>query len=276
MFNCPIAKNKYKWFSNKYNIDIAIETGTCEGYGSLSLSNHHDLVITCEIDDTCCNLSINNFKEAGYNLKSEFNTKNDNLPVYKFENNNKKIYLIKGSSSIVLDDVLNNGLGFEVNKSILFYLDAHFNDNFPILDELESIGKKKLSDSKIIIHDFYVPGFTEYITNEYGNTVHNWGNDFCSSSGDSLDFDYVKTKLFEINPGMLSYFPDDVHNREDRSGRGILYSVPPEEQDFEEHLSYNRGIPCIEVNSNYYSNEDIKKSTIQKFQYKKLIEGVDY
>lgn len=274
MFNCPIATKKYEWFQSKYIIDIAIETGTCEGDGTLELSKHHDLVITCEIDNSYCKNSMNKFKRQGYELKSEFHTKSFNLPIYEFQKDNKRIYLVEGSSNIVLDDILNDGMGFEIKKSIVFYLDAHWNEYFPILDELKAISKYNLSDSKIIIHDFYVPGFTEYKTNEYGILVHYWGNDFYKM-GD-LNFNYVKEELFKINPGILSYFPDDVHNQEDKAGRGILYSVPPEEQDFEEYLSYNRGIPCIEVNSNYYSNEDIEKVSKQKFQYRKLIEGVDY
>ena len=273
MFNCPIATKKYEWFQSKYIIDIAIETGTNQGHGTLSLSNHHDLVITCEIDDTRCNTSTIKFEENGFQIKSEFYTKKSNLPVYEFQKDNKKIYLIKGSSTIVLDDILDNGLGFEIKKSIVFYLDAHWGDSFPILDELELISKYNLSDSKIIIHDFYVPGFTEWKINEDGKRIQEWGG--TDHYDLRLDYEYIKTKIFEINPGILSYFPDDVYNSGD-GGRGILYAVPPEEQNFEEYLSYNRGTPCIELNSNYYSPENIEKASIQKFKYRKFIQGVDY
>lgn len=34
MFNDEIAIKKYEWFANKYNIDIAIETGTNKGLGA--------------------------------------------------------------------------------------------------------------------------------------------------------------------------------------------------------------------------------------------------
>jgi|TARA_B110000858_G_C17698935_1_gene424930 hypothetical protein len=274
MFNCQIAAKKYSWFVSKYTIDVAIETGTCEGDGTLSLSKHHDLVITCEIDKNYFKKSLVNFKTNGFNIIDGFRLPKSNLAVYELQNKNKKIYLIMGSSPIVLDDILDNGLGFEIKKSIVFYLDAHWGDSFPILDELELISKYNLSDSKIIIHDFYVPGFTKWNINEYGIDVHCWGYDFYKD--DNLNFEYVKEKLFKINPGILSYFPDDVYSTRYNGGRGILYSVPPEEQDFEEHLNYNRGIPCIELNSNYYSNEDIEKTSIPKFKYRKLTEGVDY
>lgn len=274
MFNCPIAAKKYEWFINKYTIDIAIETGTSTGTGTIELSKHHDLVITCEIDKSRILFATDHFKHNGYELKSEFHTKAFNLPIFEFQKDNKRIYLVEGSSNIVLDDILNDGMGFEIKKSIVFYLDAHWNEYFPILDELRAISKYNLSDSKIIIHDFYVPGYTEYKDNKNGIRMHYWGNDIYTAG--ELNFDYVKEELFKINPGILSYFPDDVYVWEDKAGRGTLYSVPPEEQDFEEHLNYNRGNPCIEINSNYYSNEDIEKAAIQKFKYRKLIEGVDY
>jgi hypothetical protein len=280
MFNCEIAKKKYEWFANKYNINIAIETGTHQAMGALNLSKYHDIVITCEISDKYFNESSNNIKgnpdkyhiEPGYTLVSTFNTIHNNLLVNLYQKDNKKIYMIKGSSEIVLDDILNGGLGFDVNKNLLFYLDAHWNDYWPLKDELKLIKKYNLSDSKIIIHDFYVPGFTERIVDEYGNTHFIWG---CDSYYDEIiNFDYVKDLLFDINPGMLSYFADDVvYNN---AGRGILYSVPPEEQNFNEHLEFNRGIPCIEINSEYYSAEDIESSKIQKFKYKKLTKGIDY
>ena len=276
MFNCEIAKKKYEWFANKYNIDIAIETGTNKGLGALNLSIHHDIVITCEVEDKYFEWSSREFtREAprcSYTLESTFNTLHNNLLVNLYQKDNKKIYMIKGSSEVVLDDVLNGGLGFDVNKSLLFYLDAHWNEYWPLEDELKLIKKYNLSDSKIIIHDFYVPGFTERIVDEDGITHFIWGCD--KYNNQNLDFDYVKDLLFDINPGMLSYFADDVvYNN---SGRGILYSVPIEEQNFNEYLEYNRGTPCIEINSEYYSDEDIESSKIQNFEYRKLTKGIDY
>lgn len=287
MFNCLIAKKKYEWFVNKYNIDIAIETGTNRAKGALNLSKHHDIVITCEISDEFFNISSDiitaettdsvenhgsNWEEPSYTLVSTFYTIHNNLLVNLYQKGNKKIYMIKGSSEVVLDDVLNGGLGFDVNKNILFYLDAHWEDYWPLLDELKTIKKYNLSDSKIIIHDFYVPGFTKEVINDEGEEIYHWG---CDRYGPiQLDFDYVKESIFSINPGMLCYFPDDVIFSS--AGRGILYSVPPEEQDFNEYLNFNRGIPCLEINSEYYSTEDVEKSKINKFQYKKLIKGIDY
>ena len=276
MFNDEIAIKKYEWFANKYNIDIAIETGTNKGLGALNLSIHHDIVITCEVEDKYFDISSHEFtREAprcSYTLESTFNTLHNNLLVNLYQKGNKKIYMIKGSSEIVLDDILNGGLGFDVNKSLLFYLDAHWNDYWPLKDELKLIKKYNLSDSKIIIHDFYVPGFTERITDEDGVEHFIWGCD--KYHNQNLDFNYVKDLLFDINPGMLSYFADDVvYNN---AGRGILYSVPIQEQNFNEYLEFNRGIPCIEINSEYYSDEDVESSRIQKFKYKKLTKGIDY
>lgn len=276
MFNCEIAKKKYEWFINKYNVDIAIETGTNEAKGALNLSKHHDIVITCEVSDAYFNLSseiltsqmIRYDNEPGYTLVSTFNTIHNNLLVNLYQKDNKKIYMIKGSSEVVLDDVLNGGLGFDVNKNLLFYLDAHWEEYWPLLDELKTIKKYNLSDSKIIIHDFYVPGFSERVINDEGEEIFIWGYDR------NLDFDYVKESLFAINPGMLSYFPDDVVFKNE--GRGILYSVPPEEQDFNEYLNFNRGVPCLEINSEYYTTEDVERAKINKFEYKKLIKDIDY
>lgn len=276
MFNCPIATKKYEWFANKYNIDIAIETGTNHALGAVNLSKHHDIVITCEISDKYFQISSDKLTceltDYSYTLESTFNTIHNNLLVNLYQKDNKKIYMIKGSSEVVLDDVLNGGLGFDVSKSLVFYLDAHWDNYWPLKDELSVIKKYNLSDSKIIIHDFYVPGFTKNVEGERGDEPFIWGCDWYD--GQVLDFDYVKDLLFSINPGMLCYFPDDVIFS--NAGRGILYSVPPEEQDFNEYLEFNRGTPCIEINPNYYSSQYVEASKIQKFKYKKLIKDIDY
>ena len=52
--------------------------------------------------------------------------------------------------------------------------------------------------------------------------------------------------------GILTFFPDKV--LDDHAGRGILYSVPPEEQDYDEYLTFNRGKPAIKLNPKHYGD----------------------
>ena len=243
MFNDKIASNKYEWFVNKFPCKTAIETGMHEGNGTRNLLKHHDTVISCESWDKFFQETLSSFiSDDKFNLELEFKTKTHNITVKKLVKDDKTLFLLKGSSELALECIFLNELNYEFTTPYVFYLDAHWNGkggtDWPILHELETIGNYNLSNSKLIIHDFKVPGFSTK-----GSPI--WGYD--ENNGFDLDYEYVKEYLFKINNGMLSLFPDNVTN--DVNGRGILYCVPPEELDFEEYLSYNRGNPTIELNN---------------------------
>ena len=81
--------------------------------------------------------------------------------VYGFETNPKylkiaeerapRVELILGDSAIDLPNLLSS----YVRGPVLFYLDAHWGESWPILDELRAIGKSRLAgQSIIVIHDY--------------------------------------------------------------------------------------------------------------------------
>lgn len=245
MFKDLIAYKKYDWFTKKFKSNTLIETGTFWGESTLIFSQFHDEVITCEIDLNNVETSINRFKSNGFKCTQSFFTKTYNYKVFKFVKNNKKIWLVNGSSQNVLDSIFLGELNHNFSSPYTFFLDAHGGSNYwPILDELNMILKYHLVDSKIIIHDFKVPGFDD------------WGYD--KYDGQDLDYDYVKDFLFKINPKFLSFFPDKVANGV--HGVGILYVIPNDEIDFEDYLKLNRGNPPIKINKSFFTKNEFDKT----------------
>lgn len=243
MFKDEIAYKKYVWFTDKFKTDTLIETGTFWGESSIVFSKFHTNVITCEINDFNIKKAIINFKRNGFSEESISYTKTYNLKVFKFVKSNKNIWLIKGSSELVLESIFLGELNYNFETPFTFFLDAHWDLYWPLIDELRLIGDFKLSDSKIIIHDFKVPGFDD------------WGYD--SYQNQDLDYDYVNGYLFRINPFYLPFFPDKVCSSQ--HGRGILYAIPPNEIDFEDYIKLNRGNPPIKINESLMDSNQINE-----------------
>ena len=116
----------------KYKIATVIETGTNHGKTTQALAALAPAVLTIEIDE-------NLWLEA------------EHLEAFA----NIKRYC--GDSALVLPVLLE-----EVPRPILFYLDAHWGEHSPLLDELDAIAKHQLGDSVIVIHDFYNPQHPDY------------------------------------------------------------------------------------------------------------------
>jgi hypothetical protein len=93
-------------------------------------------------------------------------------------------------------------------KPILYYLDAHWENDWPILDELKAIAD--LDDRCcIIIHDCKVPGCP--------------GLGFDSYAGQELTFEFVKPMLDRLRFPWRHYFNDDSAQGH---RRGALFVVP--------------------------------------------------
>lgn len=129
--------------AKKLNISIAIETGTFEGKTSRFFSYAFDHVHTIE----------------------------NHPDVYK--NTEKALQMFRnitchfGSSDEVLQDLLPS----LKEAPLLFYLDAHWRDPWPLLKELQAIGRTHRDNCIVIIDDFKVPGrpdiaYDVYLGNE--------------------------------------------------------------------------------------------------------------
>lgn len=167
--------------AKRYNLTTFLETGTYLGWTSKIVSNYFEKVITIE----------NNYQyylEAVENLKE-----------------NKNCYLYHGSSYEVMDKILKEG-----DDKIFFFLDAHWYEELPLLNELKIIKDKKIKPI-IAIHDFFVPdenGMAKFGFDTYGDQ--------------RLDFEYIKKALIEIY-GEKFYIK---FSSESTNNSGVIYILP--------------------------------------------------
>lgn len=167
------------------NIDCIIETGTFRGTTTAFLSETFPSlpIYTVEVD-------FKQFLEAEANLKPYSNVK-----------------VFCGSSEKVLDTLLPT----LQEKRILFYLDAHWEEYWPLLDEMETISKNCKDNCCIVIDDFKVP---------YRNFQHD------GYKNQSLDLNYIEGKMNKVYKTPYYFFND----RSTREGRAVgkIYIVPNE------------------------------------------------
>ena len=141
----------------KFKISSFYETGTWNGYTAGIASKHFDYVFSVE----------NNM---------EFYAKA--IEVNKL---NKNVSLFLRDSVRFLDEHL-----MPEQTHTLFFLDAHWGEHWPLLDELAVIARKKIKPV-ILIHDFYVP-------DEHGNARFH----FDSYKDVPLNYDYVSQAIEKI------------------------------------------------------------------------------
>lgn len=162
----------------KFDSKVFFETGTWKGLSANIISKFFHKVYTYE------------------NNKSLFNeaTKNNE--------NNKNVILRFGNSV----DGLRQDLK-EENKNDIFFLDAHWDEYFPLLDELKVIEEKKIKPI-ILIHDFFTPdenGNPKYGYDTYGDRIigHNLVKDYMDKIYDKQYIHYCLQS--EINSGVGVY-----------------------------------------------------------------------
>lgn len=136
-FNMDIEEeNTIKNLITKFNIKCCVETGTYTGCTTEWFSNIVDDVYTVEITDKWYDFAFNKFRA---------NSKNN-------------IQITKASSEKWMNELLPNIK--EKYKTALFYLDAHWEEYWPLQDELKAI-VEHYNDSEngyiIVIDDFKVP-----------------------------------------------------------------------------------------------------------------------
>jgi hypothetical protein len=206
MFNDPIAARYFDFFQNEYCFKTIIETGTNHGIGTLNLSKYRNSVCTIEINESTRNVALDNFKNAGYTISTIKNPHD----LIICSNREKIIYSLLGSSQLVLDTIFSRKT---IDGPFLFYLDAHWDEYWPLPDELKTIAKYNLFDSYIIIHDFKVPD-------------KNFAYEPFKINGDlvDLDFKFVKPYLDKINKNYTIFCNEEAEG----NNRGILYVIPPD------------------------------------------------
>ena len=122
------CQNDVESLVKKHNIKRIIETGSFKGWSTKILATFCDKVDTIEINSEYIAEAVEHLKET----------------------NNVTIH--KGSSP----DVMKNIISYD-EKNLLVFLDAHWEDYWPVNDELKVLYEKNVQPV-ICIHDFFVPG----------------------------------------------------------------------------------------------------------------------
>jgi hypothetical protein len=177
----------------QFNIDRVIETGSCLYSTTKWLGENFESVKTIEINSQYAERGMHKIKDM------------------------ENVKAIVGISSV---DWLNQiAAVYEENKDIihnfkhLFFLDAHWGEECPLLQELEAISKlRTYQPPVIVIHDFKVPNES------------NLGYD--SIHGQPFEFDWIKPKLEMIYgvDGYDWYYNSDATATEIK--RGLIYITP--------------------------------------------------
>ncbi|CCB89207.1 class I SAM-dependent methyltransferase [Simkania negevensis] len=119
-----------EYLVKEFGIEIVVETGTYRGFTTAFFSTISKEVHTIEVVEEI-------YEETKGALKGRSN-----------------ITFHLGSSDLVLKDLLPS----LKSKPVLFYLDAHWYDKWPLRQELEEISKTHKDHCVIVIDDFKVPG----------------------------------------------------------------------------------------------------------------------
>lgn len=147
-------KEKFEEIIKKYNINTVIETGINNGDSTIQFSKMVERVIGIDVMQSCIDTTYK-----------------------KLENNSiQNVELYLGSSPEVLNKIIPS---IDVDKTI-FFLDAHWYDYWPIIDEINQIPKNK---GIIVVHDFFVPNKPEL-----GYDVY---------KGINFDYEYIKEALLD-------------------------------------------------------------------------------
>jgi hypothetical protein len=191
----------------KFKIKNIVETGTFLGETSREFSKMVENVYTIESNEKF-------YLQARKNL---------------MHCKNVKIFL--GNSPLVLDKILPTLKG-----NTLFFLDAHWEKYWPILDELKIIAKfSHMKNSVIVIHDFYVPdtnlGFDSYYHGSKSDlelflkkVIGVIGRLLKMSliERQRLDYEFIEKSIKEINPSFKYYY----NSMAEGTKRGVIFIHP--------------------------------------------------
>lgn len=204
----PIVQNEIERIIKFFNIKHVIETGTHYADTTKFLSTLVDKVDSIEINPDHHSVALQQ-------ITTETN-----------------IILHLGNSIDILPNLIN------LNTVQLFYLDAHWYEDWPLIKEIEIIGKLNYNNTIIIIDDFYVP----YKKLQYD-----------SYKGVDNNIENIKFVLDKAYDKYYYYYNDKAINNvklfmEDCYGVGKIYIFPAHLIENNKHLFFNT------INNINYSN----------------------
>lgn len=169
----------------KYEINTAIETGSCLFSTTKWLGDNFENVQTVEINEEYA-------QHGRHKIGSNVNS------------------VIGDSVEFIKDLKLKN------NETVLFFLDAHWGNHCPLIEELECIrdlAKKYelLKPPVIVIHDFFT-GNPEFGWDEYNGQIFNW--------------EWIEPKIKEIEKEFGFEYEHYFNFEAIGAKRGLIYITP--------------------------------------------------
>lgn len=160
-FNGDIyIRQEFLKLKEKHGINVAVETGSCLFSTTKWLAENFEKVFTVESNPAYYNIGINKLTS---------------------DERNSKVMAVLGDSVQTLKTVFTQYIS--KNDRVIFFLDAHWEESCPLLDEIKAIHEMNLEYPPVIaIHDMLVPDKPEFGYDTYnGNpfTV-NWIRDMIS------------------------------------------------------------------------------------------------
>jgi hypothetical protein len=173
--------NNFLKLKEKYKLTHAVELGTCLGSTAIWLGKNFTKVDTIEINQEYAQIAKERFVEANLdNIRLHIGNTTDILPL------------------------------IDINDDAIIFIDSHWYDVCPMLQELSIIAYKQIKPV-IAIHDFYVPNehlgydeihgqpftkewISQYIINIYGENGYDF---YYNSDEQSTD---IKRGIIYITP----------------------------------------------------------------------------
>lgn len=165
------------------NIRCAVETGTFMGHTTTWLGETFDRVVAVEHNADYARRTTERVRAAGL----------DNVVVLQGDSGNATIM-----EEAVTRAIGSGGVG--VGGAVLFYLDAHWENDWPLLSEIRTIGRLMREKAEgvgyvVIIDDFQTPGRPNYGFDAYHDQPNN--------------LDFVRDALSESIPNHTLFFLGD-------------------------------------------------------------------
>lgn len=209
----PFIEKEIIKLKNLFQIKTVIETGTYLGETTKFMCENFEKVIGIEISDEYYSKTI----ETCYD-KSNLNLVKDSSVNYLSAN---------------LKEIGKN------EKTILFYLDAHWDSYWPLKDEIKSISENFHNKSIIVIDDFYVP---------------NRNFQFDTYDGKNCNFEYIKDDLEKCYSKYVFYYLNKSYRNLPKrdgiiGGVGKIFIIPNDL--IEEYNIKKEDLFFVENNYNY-------------------------
>jgi|GEM_PF-2549671 len=146
----------------------------------------------------------------------------------------ENIILANKSSEAFLRQMIDEGELSDADRCF-FYLDAHWNDYWPLRDEITQI--RRLKRFVISIDDFMVPGRPEFGYDSYGSRVCNWG--------------YIADLFAGLEA--KAYYP--LRSNRDNRGWIVIFGGYRAEE-----LRFMRDLPLVQADTEHSANAIVQGS----------------